>query len=124
MKHLLLFVALLASFYAPICRAATGDITAISINTGNMNGSDAYVTVSGFVRGGTQSYGLDANNNPITPTMIFTVTSPGYDQTGSAVNYIRTVYGTVWVRYVYPLTVEPGLSVLPGAVIFPKTVVF
>lgn len=102
MKHLLLFVALLASFYAPICRAATGDITAISINTGNMNGSDAYVTVSGFVRGGTQSYGLDANNNPITPTMIFTVTSPGYDQTGSAVNYIRTVYGTVWVRYAYP----------------------
>ncbi len=48
------------------------------------------------------SFGLGTNNNPIpNATVVFTVTSPGYDATGSATTIVRTVYGTKWLRHPY-----------------------
>lgn len=99
----LLFVTFMLS-----ASAATGDITAVRIVKDtcaagiSCNGWVAEVDISGLSAGGTYSFGLGAQNNPSTAKMALTVTSLGYDPTGSATTITRTVYGVFPLRKPYP----------------------
>lgn len=79
--------------------AAAGDITAIRIAP---NGWYAEVDIEGFVTGGTYAYGLGSGLDPTNAKMVFTVTSQGYDASGTLGTVTRTVYGTETLRRPYP----------------------
>lgn len=79
--------------------AATGDITAVRIHP---MGWFAEVDIEGLDTTGTFDLGMGANNDPTNAKMVFTVTSQGYDDTGNATTMTRTVYGTNYVRNIYP----------------------
>lgn len=75
-------------------------ITAVSIHS---EGWYAIVTLAGVEpTGATYDYGISANNTVESAKMVFTVTSKGYDNTGAATTYTRTVYGTKTLRKAYP----------------------
>lgn len=78
---------------------ATGDITAVRINA---EGWYAEVDIEGLDTGGTYDFGLGTNNSLLSPKMSFTVTSSGYDDSGTLGTMTRTVYGTYRKRQVYP----------------------
>ena len=83
--------------------AATGDITAVRIASAiAYSGWTAEIDIDGLSTGGTYDFGLGANNDPTNAKMVFTVTSQGYDDSGNATTMTRTVYGTNYVRKVYP----------------------
>lgn len=83
--------------------AATGDITAVRIASDTAySGWTAEIDIDGLSTGGTYDFGLGANNDPTNAKMVFTVTSQGYDDSGNATTMTRTVYGTNYVRKVYP----------------------
>lgn len=100
-------IILLAVLFSIPARAATGDVTAVSIG---VNGWDAYVTISGFTDLGTPAMGIGANNDPTNAKIVFTVTSAGYDTSGNLGTITRTVYGTKIVRIPYPV-VWPSATV-------------
>lgn len=70
---------------------ATGDITTVTIDS---SGYYASMKVLGFVVGATYSPGTA----PANYKAVFTVVSKGFDATGAATTYTRSVYGT-FVRY-------------------------
>lgn len=79
--------------------AATGDVTAVRIEP---NGWIADIDIQGFQKGGTYSFGLGANNVPVSPKLVLNVSSQGYDANGNPTSVSRTVLGTQWVRLPYP----------------------
>lgn len=91
---------------------ATGDITGVAIET---NGWQALVYVAGLNTNGTFAYGWATNSTAYstnryatydnlttpaapTPSLVFTLSSPGYDDAGSPISVSRRVYGTRAVR--------------------------
>jgi len=81
----------------------TSDIIAIRIpSTTAYSGWEAEIDISGMSTGGTYDFGLGTNNSPTNAKAVFTVTSQGYDDTGAATTITRTVYGTNYVRKIYP----------------------
>lgn len=75
-------------------------ISAVSIHS---EGWHAIVTLAGVEpTGATYDYGISANNTVENAKMVFTVTSEGYDATGTPTTYQRTVYGTKTLRKAYP----------------------
>lgn len=98
------FLVLYSFFSTPSAEAAVGDITAVRIlGDAKLNGWAAEVDIEGLNTGGTYSFGLGTNNaSPETAKVVFTVTSPGYDASGNATTTTRTIYGTQYVRKVYP----------------------
>lgn len=94
--------------------AATGDITAVRIVSGSetthaacgasANGWVAEIDIAGLSAAGPTAFqlGMGASNSPAAATVVLTVTSPGYDATGTATTITRTVYGTYWLRKPYP----------------------
>jgi hypothetical protein len=90
-------------YFSHMAKAASGDITAVRIAGDAVhNGWTAEIDISGLSAGGAYNLGLDANNNPIAPKVVFTITSPGYDKNGNATTTVRTVYGTKEVRKPVP----------------------
>jgi hypothetical protein len=79
--------------------AASGDITSISIRP---DGWSADIVISEFRKGGTVNFGLGSANNPSGAKVVFSVTSPGFDQEGNPTTLTRPVYGTAVVRLPYP----------------------
>jgi hypothetical protein len=123
-------ILLLAFLLLPsLCFAANGDITACRIKgTDPGNGWVLQIDIesSGGTPinvGGTYAMGLGTNNDPSTAKTVLTVTSLGFDATGTATTVARSVYGTVALRKPYPdqatmneslaagvLTIEVALS--------------
>ncbi len=80
--------------------AATGDISAVRINS---DGWSASVDISNFISTSTtNNMGLGANNDPTNAKIVFNITSPGFDTSGNVTTISRTVYGTQIVRLPYP----------------------
>ena len=79
--------------------AANGDITAVRILD---NGWMAEIDIQGFKTNGSYNFGLGTNNDPSNATVVFTVTSEGYNSSGNLGILNRTVYGTYWIRKAYP----------------------
>lgn len=97
------FAGFLSLFPPQKVFAATGDITAVRISSDTAySGWVAEVDISGLSTGGTYDFGLGTNNDPTNAKMVFTVTSQGYDDSGNATTMTRTVYGTNYVRKIYP----------------------
>ncbi len=101
---------------------ATGDITAVRVlgsatgvtdatsacNTASAcTGWVAEIDVAGLSTGGTYSLGMGVNNDPTNATIKCTVTSLGYDDTGSATTISRTIYGTKILRKIYNVGYTP-----------------
>ena len=83
--------------------AAVGDITAVRISDKDAySGWTAEVDISGLSTGGTYNFGLGVNNEPSNAKMTFTVISQGYDDAGNTTTITRTIYGTNYVRKIYP----------------------
>lgn len=81
-------------------RAATGDITDVRIDN---KGWYANIDITGLSTGGTYDFNLGTNNAADSNAKLrFTVTSSGFDDTGAATTITRTVYGTHYVRQLYP----------------------
>lgn len=95
-RILIIFVILLLGISA---HAADGDITAVRINA---SGWYAEVDIENLAVAGTYDFGLGTYNNPSTAKMVFTVTSAGYTDDGTATTIVRTVYGTNYKRKIYP----------------------
>lgn len=79
-----------------------GDI--VSCTIGN-DGWWASIQISGISGSGTYNNGLGINNSikfPNNPTMVFSVLSSGYNDSGIPITIPRTVYGTTGVRFPYP----------------------
>jgi hypothetical protein len=91
--------------------AATGDITAITIEA---TGWTALVTVAGFTTGETFAFG-----DPILSVAKFalTVTTTGFDATGTASTPVHTSYGTHIVRDAYPSNATNNETLGGGGVI-------
>lgn len=87
---------------------ATGDILAVRIlgSTATCgasgNGWIAEIDLDGLAAGGSYSLGYGTDNDPSGAKIVLTVTSPGYDTSGSTTTIQRTVYGTRQVRKIYP----------------------
>lgn len=97
MNRLLLFLFLCAS-----ALGATGDLSAPTVGT---NGWDAFITIVGISTNGTYDFKLKSVNGqkyPTANTPYFTVTSMGYDDTGTQITVSRKVYATAKVRMAYP----------------------
>ncbi len=95
-----LFFTLAAGLIAPVgAYAAPGDITAVRIAP---NGWYAEVDIEGFTTGGTYDYGLGSTFDPSLAKMVFTVTSQGYNSSGTLGTITRTVYATETLRKPYP----------------------
>lgn len=100
-----------------VARAATGDILSVTITE---DGWYAEVVIEGFEDGGTYDYGsglsddddISTIDNDITNAkMVFTVTSEGYDTSGTLGTIDRTIYGTKFVRKPYPDATSTNLDV-------------
>lgn len=76
---------------------ATGDITSITVRA---DGWSADVVVSGFTTGATYDFGTPGSTS--TSKLYLTITSEGYDATGTLGTMSRTVYATKVVRKAYP----------------------
>lgn len=74
---------------------ATGDITSVVVRS---DGWSLDVTIEGFTTGASYDYGTPPGSAKFTCT----VTSEGYDATGSLGTTSRTIYGTKTVRKPYP----------------------
>ena len=102
-------VAVVLLLIAGACFGATGDIKTPIIAP---SGYYAIVGAEAFSPGATYATinNGSTNNDPTKPTVVatFTVTSMGYDQTGSATTVTRTVYGTVPVRIPYSAATIAG----------------
>ena len=96
---ILAFLILCASVFA-----ANGDITAVRIKgvePGNGWVAQIDITSSGGQAigvGGTYAFGLAGNNIPSASTPVFTATSLGFDNTGTATTIARTIYATHFLR--------------------------
>jgi hypothetical protein len=79
----------------------TGDIQSIAVRA---DGWSADVLLTALSVGGTYDLGLGANNDPDTgtPKLVFTVTSPGYDDTATLITRQRTIYGQCAIKKPYP----------------------
>lgn len=100
--------------------AATGDITGVRITN---DGWYAELDIEGFSTGGKADYGFvedsfasTTDNDPSGAKVVFTVTSQGYDASGTLGTITRTVYGTKSVRKAYPANVMTNRSVLDESV--------
>lgn len=92
MKKIFSFVLFLA--FSGYC--AIGDILGVTIDS---TGYFASVTISAIDTGGMYSTGIDTPAcSPINAKLVFTVTSMGYDSTGTATTRQRIIYGT-WPKY-------------------------
>lgn len=88
---------------------ATGDITGVEISPSGAEpfGACADIEVEGFTTGMTIDFG-SGRGNPLakanlgSATIVFTVVSEGYDNTGALGTIERTVYATEIVRQPYP----------------------
>lgn len=99
-KLFLIALIIFAGFgFVAKAEAATGDITAVRIHP---MGWFAEIDIEGLGTTGTFDLGMGANNTPTNAKMTFTVTSQGYDNSGNATTMTRTVYGTNYVRNIYP----------------------
>lgn len=76
--------------------AATGDITAVQIET---TGWSALVTIAGFTTGETFAFG---DSFLSAAKFVLTVTTTGFDSSGGAISPIHTIWGTHVVRQAYP----------------------
>ncbi len=109
MKRILIILAIL--FLSISAYAADGDITAVRINA---SGWYAEVDIENLAVAGTYDFGLGTNNNPSTAKMVFTVTSAGYADDGTATTITRTVYGTNYKRKIYPDNADADESAAAG----------
>lgn len=111
MRRLLLPLLILA--LSGSCLAATYDVSAVRItkdtaaisDTGNGSIAEIDITQDGTphpTTGGLYSLGLGVNNSPASAKIVFTVTSPGYDNTGTLGTIQRTIWGVSNVRKPYP----------------------
>lgn len=80
-----------------------GDILSVTINrTTNpsldCDGWTANVEIEGFSPGGVYNWGLGIDNDPANATVVFTVVSEGYDDTGTLGTITRTIYGVKTLR--------------------------
>ncbi|MFW9871902.1 MAG: hypothetical protein ACFFG0_02290 [Candidatus Thorarchaeota archaeon] len=69
---------------------ATGDIIGASIGT---DGYTISITYEGMSSSGTHDLGLGSDNNPSTANIVLSLTSEGYDNTGTLGTTSRTIYG-------------------------------
>ncbi len=107
MKRLLFILALLT--WAVQSFAAAGDITAARIcgadllGDSRINGWVLELDIAGVSTGGTYSMGITQGNNwaPAYSNVSLSVTSSGYDATGSLGTIVRPLYGTFPVRKPY-----------------------
>lgn len=83
---------------------ATADVPAVRIaSAARDNGWVQEVDFDNLGTGGTYNFALAAKNDPSAAKSVLSVTSPGYDATGSPITAPpRTVYGTQWERKAYP----------------------
>lgn len=82
---------------------ATGDILAVRVaSAARDNGWVAEIDINNLATGGAYALGLGTNNDPSAAKIKLTVTSPGYDATGTVTTITRTVYGTMWERQPEP----------------------
>ncbi len=106
----LLFISALAIcgfVNTPTAQAAAGDITAVRImGETPHNGWVAEIDIEGLAVGGSYNLGIGPNSDPTNANIVFTVTSPGFDENGDATTITRTIYGTQWVRKTYPNDTE------------------
>jgi len=103
MRYLLFFLGLTAF-------GATGDVSAVRViaatcTAGSIcNGWVAEVDITKGTpnTGGTYAMGMGSYNDPANAKVVFTVTSPGYDETASTTTFTRIVWGTFQLRKPYP----------------------
>ena len=120
-KYFIFFLfSILYIFSSSTVFAATGDITGVRITS---DGWYAELDIEGFSTGGTADYGIseDSNasttdNDPGGAKVVFTVTSQGYNTSGTLGTITRTVYGTKTVRKAFPTNTMTDRSVLDEAV--------
>lgn len=94
---------------AGLAHGATGDITGVEISPTGAEpyGACADITIEGFTTGKAVDFG-SGYGSPLaysdigSATIVFTITSEGYDNTGSLGTVVRTVYATEVVRQEYP----------------------
>jgi hypothetical protein len=119
----LLWLLILA--LAPCAWAATGDIVAARIVGATTTVSDATsacntsgacngwvleldeTVASWTATGEAYSLGIGANGSVNAAKIVVTVTSTGYDKTGTATTYVRTLYATHQLRKVYSAGYTP-----------------
>jgi hypothetical protein len=121
-KLYVFFILIFCIFLIPknLVFAATGDITGVRITS---DGWYAELDIEGFSTGGTADYGFvedsfasTTDNDPSGAKVVFTVTSQGYNTSGTLGTITRTVYGTKTVRKAFPTNVITDRSVLDEAV--------
>lgn len=78
---------------------ANGDVASVAIDA---RGWTATITITGLNTGGTYNLGYGSFNAPSSTTPYFSVTSMGYDDTGTAITVSRRVYLTQVLRKPYP----------------------
>ena len=94
-----MFHKFLSSVVACVALCSSSFGQTISSPTVNANGTFS-IQVSTLSTGGTYNFNWGTNNDPrtSTPTVVLTVSSPGYDDTGTATTVTRTVYGSCPLR--------------------------
>lgn len=113
---LMRYLPLILFLLARVASAATGDIVAAS--TANNSGSNFLnsaaninLYISGYNTNSLWNTGFQPNTNdllsctnldPSKAQIVVTLTSKGFDSSGNATTYPRTIYGTIPVRYPYP----------------------
>ena len=98
-KKLLIFLILFLIWVSSAFGAA-GDIVSARIDS---TGWFMTITIAGVDTGGVYDFELGANgNDPSMAKVVLTLTSQGYDSTGTLGTLTRTVYGTNAKRQKYP----------------------
>jgi hypothetical protein len=84
-----------------VASATTGDAIQCTVRN---DGWSVDLVFEGYTTNCTYAFGFGSTNNSISTTqkMVFTVYSPGFDDTGTSNWTARTVYGTKQVRKAYP----------------------
>lgn len=122
MMKKILFALLAVLFLYSVSFAADGDIAAVRVSgTGTYCGWVAQIDITdtgNVIQLGTDgtayAFGMGTNNDPTNAKVTFTVTSPGFDATGTATTIARTVYGTWWLRQLFPNQAKPAETVGSG----------
>ena len=76
-----ILIILLQCFVSTAAIAATGDITAVRINS---SGWFAEIDIEGLDTGGTYAMGWGTNNDPTACKVVLTATSPSWSDTGTS----------------------------------------
>jgi hypothetical protein len=111
-----LYMILMAVIPAWQAHCATGDILSASVET---NGWVLDVAIEGLTNSpgtsGLYNFGLGTNNSLTgQPTVVVSVISMGFDDTGTPITVPRTVYGTLALRLPYPNQTNKDQVVVNG----------